>query len=244
MATATIIGIILLIVLVVLILKFIKNAVKAIMLIISILVILSILGTYFTYSDIIDFRKNFPTTPSLYLLEKNDQVVAGIYGTFSEEELPSLVPEEQLTAYQTYFQDNDLNQIKGDYYKLFIINTEAFDSITEVKVDDETLSKETIFDLLDSSEPVNDYMTQKNIPKQNREVLLRDLEIENDAEFKALLFTALFSRIIQEQGRLFIFTQYKQGNVVIYPKSTIFRVIKEVPSSLLNKLAAKLSPGE
>lgn len=244
MATATIIGIILLIVLAVLIIKFIKSTIKAIALIISILVILSILGTFFVYSDINDFRQNFPTIPSLYLLQKDDQIVSGFYGIFSEETPPSLVSKEQLASYQQSFQENDLEEIKSDYYKVFIINANAFESITEIKADDTTLSKETLFSLLDSSDPIDDYMTQKNIPKQQRGILLDSLGIENDIEFKALLFAALFAKSMEEKGPLFIFTQLKQGNIIVYPKSTIFRLVKEAPSSLLDKLMTKVTPGE
>ncbi len=244
MAIPAIIGIILFIVLAVLILKFIKNVVKAIALIISILILLLIIGTYFVYSDINDFKQNFPTTPSLYLLEKNDQIVAGIYGVFSEEELPSLASEEQLTSYQNSFQENNLADIKGDYYKLFIINANAFDSITEIKTDDITLSKERIFNLLDSSTPVDDFLALKNIPQEQRDEALASLNVKDDAEFKSLLFAVLFSTSTKEQGHLFIFTQYKQGNIIIYQKSTIFMLIKEVPLSLLNKLLLKITPGE
>lgn len=244
MAIPAIIGIILFIVLVVLIIKLIKNTIKAIIIIISILLILLIIGTCFVYSDVNDFKQNFPTIPSLYLLEKNDQIVAGIYGIFSEEELPSLASEEQLTSYQNSFQENDLEEIKGDYYKVFIINSNAFDSITEIKTADITLSKETIFNFLDSSTPVDDFLALKNIPREQRDEALASLNVKNDAEFKSLLFTLLFGTLIQEQGPLFIFTQYKQGNIIIYPKTTIFMLIKKVPSSLLNKLLLKITQGE
>jgi len=232
MATATIIGVILLIVLAVLIFKLIKNTIKAIILIISILVILSLLGSSFVYLDVNDFKEKFPVIQSLYLLEKDNNIVAGFFGT----KIYSYISEEQLNSYQKNFEENNLEEIKSNHYKLFIIDINAFDSITEIQIDEEgPLSKAEINSLFDSSAPVDDYMTIKNIPKQNREILMKDFNIDDEAEFKALLFYQLFAESTEEES-FFIFKEYKSDNIIVYPKSTIFRIIKEMPLSMLDKL--------
>jgi hypothetical protein len=175
------------------------------------------------------------------LLEKDDQIAAGIHGIFSEEVSPSLVGAEQLISYQNNYQENNFGDIKGDYYKLFIIKTDAFNSITEIKTDGDTISKQTIFNLIGSSAPIDDFMAQKDIPQEQRSIFLKNLNVKNDAEFKALFFTLLLGKSIQEQGPLFIFTEFKQGNIIIYPETTIILLIKELPLSLVNSMIFKIS---
>ncbi len=241
MAIASIISLILFVVIAVLVFKFIKNTIKSIFILLAILTLVVVVGGITIYSDVNDFRQNFPTVPSLYLLEKDNQIVAGIYGTFSEEAPPSLVGTEQLASYQNNYQANNLDDIKGDYYKLFVMKAEAFDSITEIKTDGETISKQAVFDLLGSSTPINDFMAQKGLPQEQRSALLTNLNVKNDAEFKSLLFTLLFAKSIQEKGPTFIFIQFKQENIIIYPDTTITLLIKEVPLSLLNSVILKIT---
>jgi hypothetical protein len=244
MAVASIITLILFIIIAVLVFKFIKNVVKSILIILSILVLLVIASGLFISADANDFRANFAAIPSLYLLETDGQIVAGIYGTFSEEGIPSLVGTEQLNSYQTSYQENDLANIKENYYKVFIIKSEAFDSITEVRTDGETMPKQAIIDLIDSSTPIDDFMEQRNIPQDRRSALMSNFQIANDDEFKSFLFTLLIVESIEEKGPLFIFTEFKQGNVIIYPESAITFFIKEIPFSLLNSLILRISGGE
>ncbi|MBW2981278.1 hypothetical protein KY343_00215 [Candidatus Woesearchaeota archaeon] len=240
MATATIIGLILIVILIVLVIKFVKNIMKSIIIIISILVILSLLGSSFVYLDINDFKEKFPVLPSLYLLEKDDKIVAGIFGA----KIYSYIPEEQLNSYQQNFEENKLEEIKSNHYKLFIININAFDSVTDIQIEqDGSLSKEEVDDLLDSSTPIEDFMAINNIPEQDKEILMNDFKIDDEAEFKALLFYRLFDEAT-EDGTFFVLKEYKKDNVIVYPKSTIFRLVKELPLSLLNKLIGNLNAGE
>ena len=239
----SIIGIIIFIALAVLILKLIKSTIKAVMLISSVLTVILIIGVFFVYSDANDFKENFPSVPSLYLLQKDDEIIAGFYGIFSGTTTPSLIGEEQLISYQNNFKENNLSQIRGDYYKIFILKSEVFDSLAEIRTEEDVFSKETIFSFLESDTPVNDYLKFKNAPIGSRDDLLNSLNIRDDTEFKAVLFTVLFGALMEDQGSFVIFTQYKKENIIIYPETTLFRLIKIIPLSLLDKVV-KISPGE
>ena len=100
-----------------------------------------------------------------------------------------------------------------------------------------------IFSFLESDTPVNDYLKFKNAPIGSRDDLLNSLNIRDDTEFKAVLFTVLFGALMEDQGSFVIFTQYKKENIIIYPETTLFRLIKIIPLSLLDKVV-KISPGE
>ena len=244
MALASIISLILFVIIAVLVFRFIKNTVKSILLLLAILFFVSVAGGILIYADANDFRQNFPAIPSLYLLEKDGRVVAGFYGAFSETSQPFLTKKDRLSEYQAYYEEEELDKIKGDYYKIFIFKSESFDYITEVQTEGEVLSRETIFDLLSSDTPVNDYLILKEMPLDQRSNLLNQLKLEDKSQFKALLFVLLFSKSLDEKGPLFTFTEFKQGNVVIYPESAITSLIKEIPLSLLDNLILKVSGGE
>jgi hypothetical protein len=241
MAALSIIGIIIFIVIAVVILKLVKSILKAIFLIFSIAAVVLFLGLFFFYSDVNDFQENFPTVPSLFLLQKDNEIIAGFYGIFAENAAPSLVEEEQLINYQQNFQEDDLVQIKGDYYKIFIIDSAAFDSVTEVKIE-ETISKQEVFSLLDSTNPINDYLVETGSSLDKND-LMYQLDIQNDAEFKSLLFNLLFNRLIEENDPLIIFKEYKKGNIIIYPETMMFKFVQKIPNILLNQVI-QINQGE
>jgi hypothetical protein len=238
-----IIGIILFVVLVVLILKFVKNIVKAIFSIVGLIIIFLIIGGSSLYLDISGFKENFGKTPNLYLLEKDGQIIAGASGFFLKDKEPSFAGKDELELYRQKFSENNLEAIKGDNYKLFIIKSGVFDSIGQVKTDDETISKQKIFELLESETPVNDYLKYKGISIDQRDYLLDQLKIKDSAQFKGLLLALLFKASIEENSSVFIFSQYKQGNIVIYPESALFKLLKLAPSSALAKYL-KIEKGE
>jgi len=243
MEISTIIGIIIFIVLVVLILKFIKNTVKAVMSIISLIFIFLLLGGAVLYMDVSGFRENFGTTPNIYLLEKEGKIITGVSGLFLKDKDPHYLDKDELSSYQQNYEQGNLKEIKGEAYKIFIIKSGVFDSVKEVIANDERLSKEEIFSLLESSTTVNDYLEMKGISIDQRGSLLDSLELKDSAQFKGLLFSLLFGTAVKDNGPLFIFSQYKSGNIEIYPETMLFKILNIVPSSLSSRFI-KLDSGE
>jgi len=72
---------------------------------------------------------------------------------------------------------------------------------------------------------------------------MEQINIKNNAEFKSFLFILLFQRLIERQGPIIIFTQYKEGNVIIYPETMMFKFVKRIPNILLDR-AIKINQGE
>lgn len=244
METSIIIGLILFIIISVIILKFVKKIAKAIFLISSLaILILAILGVI-VFLDINNFKENFSTTPSLYLLQKDGKIVSGFGGVFAEEKSPSLLNKSALDPINSDFQTNNMDAVKNGYYKLFIINFDAFASLNTIKMDNNTeLTLQQISDLLSSDTPADDYIkayVKGNLSQTQRELIrkqmLEDSNLEDDAQFKGILFGMLFKSAVEEKGPLFIFDQYKQNKLVIYPETALFKAIKLVPSSLLGKI--------
>lgn len=252
MDTAIVIGIILFIIAAVIIIKLTKKVLKAIFLIASLAAAILIISGFFIIADVKDFKDNFPNQPSLYLFEDKNTLLAGMSVVFGEEEpKPIFITKEQLTSFQASFEKNNLQAIIGNNYKLFILSSNAFKDIDKVKSGDIELSRQEILTLLSSETPLDNFILAQigeAAPEQQREIYKQKLKqeagIETDAQFKGVLFMLLFGTAMEKQGPLFLFNQYKQGNIIIYPETTLFKLLKIIPSPLLEKAIIQMKPGE
>lgn len=243
MTTGLIIWLVLIIVAGLIIYKITKSIFKAIFLALSVGVIIIIILGGLIISDINDFRENAQTQPNIYLLEDNGEIIAGFSGILGEDFQPDFV-EEELGPY------NNLDGLLGNNYKLFLVKKQALGSVEEVEGEDITLTRQEILDMIASDSPVDDFIKKQypNLPAAQlsgaRQSLLSQMEIENDAEFKGTLFAATFASAMEEQGPLFIFDQYKEGNIIIHPETAMFKFLKIIPSSILKNVITTAQRGE
>jgi hypothetical protein len=194
--------------------------------------------------DANDFKEKFSTQPSLVLLEEEGNLVAGYSSIMGENNTPSFVSSEQLASYQTKYEQGNLKDVLGQNYKIFIVKKQALDSIDKISAEGPQLTRQDIDNLLASETPIDDFITaqvgnatesQKDLAKQQ---MLSEISIKDDIEFKGTLFQALFGSAIDKEGPLFIFEQYKQGNITIYPETMMFKVLKRMPLFLMGKLVS------
>jgi hypothetical protein len=66
------------------------------------------------------------------------------------------------------------------------------------------------------------------------------LNIEDDAQLKALIFILLTSEITREDPMI-ILTEYSQDNIIIYPETITFKFIKVIPNYLLDLVSKKIN---
>ena len=94
-----------------------------------------------------------------------------------------------------------------------------------------------MFSLLESETPAYDYIESVVGTTTRKETLknqmFSELNIQEDTEYKGILFFMLFGSAIEQQGPFFIFEQYKTGNIIIYQETIMFKLIKFIPSSLV-----------
>ncbi len=219
--------------------KITKAITKAIFFTITILGIAGLVFVFFIYQDASDFRENFPTQPSLLLLESEDEIIAGMQGKFSEGSEPELISSQQLQDIQENYMEDDLDAILGENYKLFIFELDAFDT-DNISMEGTMISSDQAMPLLMSDSPIDDYI---GLVLEDREQIYKDQfreqlqqTVEGDAEFKALIFASMFSGQMEESGSLFILEQYSKGNILIYPETILFRIMKRMPASILSKI--------
>jgi len=207
---------------------------------------LILIGGIFLYMDTSDFQKNFSSSGKSFVLVKDDRLIAGFEGTLaSEQEAPVFFKQDEISRFQDAYSRDSMAEIKGANYKLFIIPFEIF-SMQSVSFNDEELSMEYVKSLFDSEHPIDEYIGRM-ISKQDIDTELIGMAeqkyrnemnrlFQDDAQLKGALFALLFTEEIKKQGQAFLIKEYKAGAIKIYEETLLFRLIKILPSSLIDKL--------
>ena len=216
-----IIGAIGIILLAVLLFKLIKNVFKVIVTLVGILVVLSLVFSVVVFTDVKDITEGMQNQEKLFLFEHDGEFVTGFSGISLEN--VSFLNEEKLGEYNT--KNDDLDYLLGESFNLFIINSDAFEDIDKIKFEDNDLSKKEAFELIESTD------------------LGDELGLEgSDKEIKGAIFAVLLGESI-ERDKLFIFKQFKEGNLVVYPETITFKIIENIPMSLVDNLISKIKKG-
>ncbi|MCD6464182.1 hypothetical protein J7L02_01505 [Candidatus Woesearchaeota archaeon] len=123
-------------------------------------------------------------------------------------------------------------------FRAFIVHKSMFEkpNISSVKavIAGKELSVSEIASIACSSELAN------SLQQQGLTFLSQQMD---DTTVKALMFASAYSKAIEEHGNpgLFLAEHIKQGDIDVYPKSMLFKVLKFMPRALFNKVAAKFS---
>jgi energy-coupling factor transporter transmembrane protein EcfT len=234
-----IIGLIVFIIASTIIFKIVGKAFKAVIYISTLFSILILIMGFFVYQDAMDIKENFPDSEKLILLDVEGKLAAGMYGTLTEQQQPEFVSTSKLKEYQANYKSN-MKAIQGDYYKIFIIKESMFDDVGEtLEFGDYSFSKEDALDLLKSEDALEDIATlmieEQGLPDtpELREQLKQ--QVKSSEEAKALMFGALFTEKMKDPSPVNILNEMKDGNIVIYPETIVFKLVKSMPLSLMQK---------
>jgi len=223
MALFQVLIIILLLAIGLIVFKVTKSILKAIFFAAAILTLIIVIFGGLLISDAVKFKENFPTQPSLYLLEEDNILIAGFSTIFKEGAEPDYIAEDQLNSFQISYKKENFKEIIGDNYKVFLIKKEIFASLNEIRTGDDALTIEEWSDLLESD-------TSDDVFKASG--------VNDETEFKGLLFALGFMTILDEKGAFIIFEEYQEKNIKIYPETIFFKSIKLVPNSLTKKMVS------
>ena len=232
MDLSSIITIIIFIVATIIIFKIVKTILKTILIVLILSFLLTAIFGFFTYQDAVELKDNLETKPKLMLLQDNEKIVAGFVTTDFEEE-PEFLTISQITEYQNSFKKQDYKKMLGNNYKMFIINLKAFDIIDEqLDFNGKKTSKNSLYSMLKSNDPFSLYKSETGIDPAL-------MGISDPVEFKANIFGILFSEEIEKKGQFFIFSEYKEKNIIVYPETAVFRFIKLIPTSFIKNMFEK-----
>ncbi|HLC19958.1 MAG TPA: hypothetical protein VJK72_03490 [Candidatus Nanoarchaeia archaeon] len=215
----------------------------------ALLIILAIalFGTVFgldLFNDITDITENFPTARKLFLLN-DDGIRAGFELSVLGTGDVSFIDAKTLTSYQSSLKD--LDAVRGDYYKLIIIDAKAF-TVNNLSINGNDLSASQVLEVIRSDNPreravdfIRSSQSLPDTPEVRRyiEKQLKDSSIETDADMRASLFAQLF---VAEMGKspLSLTRGMTQSTITIYPETITFKVIKILPESITEKIIQNL----
>jgi len=172
------------------------------------------------FLDVIDMQKYFQNSTSVVFLEDNNVLLTGLV----LRENPIIMNKTSLDFYSELYKDKEYDIIKGQHYKLMVYSIQTVKDLPEIDfaLGEFILSKEDAIKALLSDDP-GSYLTDGG------------LYIDEDPYWiKAYIFgTILTQGIMDINDPLYFFVQYKKGNIFIYPKTAIFKVIKFVPLELI-----------
>ena len=167
---------------------------------------------FFVYLDFNDLRKNFGVSEKKVILKDDRGILTGLL--LNED--AKLMTDKQLDDYSSYLKNNNYEKILGDSYKLMIFDVNIIKNLDdEIVIEGQTITPNEAIKILKS----------KN----------------NNAEEKAALFSTILSdEIISSRNPLFFFSEFKNGNIVIYPETTLFKTMKFIPLSLMEDIGKKI----
>lgn len=167
---------------------------------------------FFVYQDFTDLRKNFGVSEKKVILKKDDKVLTGLI--IGED--TALMTDEQLNGYSSYLKNGNYEKILGESYKLMVFDVDIIKNIKdEIVMDSQTITPNEAITILRS----------KN----------------NNAGEKAGLFSTILSdEILSSRNPLFFFSEFKNGNIMIYPETALFKTIRFIPLSLIEDVGKKI----
>jgi len=243
MVSAFIIGLIIVIVSIILTFWIVKKIIKGMIISGFILLIFLIVLGALIYTDGIKFQENIITTDSLFLFEDNKNIYTGFSAKFSEQysedKKASSINTEELNIISKNYENEDLDSVKNEYYKVFIVNENTFEDLENIEIFNYNYSKKFIIDLIKSENPIerfaDDYSKKTGLKK---EFIIEDISkgIKDETEMKGMLFMRLFGTKIENRGALFIIEEYKEKNIMVYPETSVFKAMKLTPMFILKIL--------
>lgn len=165
---------------------------------------------YFIYQDFKDLRENFSISEKKVILKDGGEILTGLL--LNKE--TSLMTTKQLSDYSSYLKDNDYEKILGNSYKLMV-----FDIGIISNLDDEIEIENRIF---------------------TKDQLIAKLKSGDNNEKASLFSIILADEILSSKNPLFFFSEFKKGNIIIYPETALFKTVKIIPVELFKDVAKSL----
>jgi energy-coupling factor transporter transmembrane protein EcfT len=167
---------------------------------------------FFIYQDFTDLKKNFGVSEKKIILIDEDKVLIGLM--LNED--TDLMTNEQLNDYSSYLKNNNYEKILGDGYKLMVFDVEIISNLdTELELGDKTITSDEA-------------------------ILILKSDIISLQEKASLFSIILADEILSSRNPLFFFSEFKNGNVIIYPETALFKTIKIIPLSLIKNIGEKI----
>ena len=207
-----IISIIVFVVVLVFILGIFKKLFKLLFYAGMIISLLLAANLYFIYQDFQDLRENFAASEKKVILKDDDKVLTGL---LMGQEVDFLA-DSQLRDYSSSLKNNDYEDILGNSYKLMVFDID-------------------IIEHLDKEIEIEGF----KITTDEAAVTLKS-DTSSQEEKAALFSVILADEILSTRNPLLFFSEFKDGNIIIYPETALFKTVKIIPVSFIKDVGGKI----
>jgi hypothetical protein len=183
-------------------------------------------ATFFIYGDIADLRENFADSSKKIMLIDDDEVLTG----FLLRDGTGFLTESQLDEFSSYLKNNENEKILGDSYKLMIFDINIISNLdNDITIADKFITKDYAISAL-KSENTFSMVLEKGIDEN-------DLDISGGAsntEARSALFSIILANdILSSKNPLFFLSEFKKGNIKIYPETALFKSVRIIPLTFI-----------
>jgi hypothetical protein len=180
-------------------------------------------------------QKHFQNSTKIVFLEENGTFLTGL--ELSEE--PKTIDTAFLQVYSRYYQEKNYSLILGNNYKMMIFSVKVIEELPNLnfQFSEYIVSKNNALLALRENDSLR-YI----VPDSVAPISLDVAQNEQNDFLKASIFSVMLTEgIMNPQDPLYFFEQYKKGNIFVYPETAVFKSIKLIPISLIQKVAEKAS---
>ncbi|MEK6838067.1 MAG: hypothetical protein AABX69_05425, partial [Nanoarchaeota archaeon] len=197
--------------------KVAKGVLKLLLLINAVLSIILAVGGVVMVKDALDLKNNFRITDNLLLFTNSAKtdLIGGMAMRGAEPQTGNLrvLEPAEVKALSAHFAKKDYAAMRGKNHKLILVSEgSVISSVPETAIATTKMSREEALKLLEQT-------------YGNEEIV----------KARALLLS-----IAASENPLFILSEYKKGNIAVYPETPVFKAIKVIPLSLFKKAAEKI----
>jgi hypothetical protein len=211
---------------------------------ILVMIVASFVFGYIVIKDANDFKNNFSNSTSMMVVKQTNN------GTTSFLAGATLNPEgkefntlnkKQLATVEKLYQDNKLDDLGDDYYKVFLIELKSFDDVELYNISDQNveLSKAEIKAIMLSDNAREDLariVAKKN--GKNINDVYKELS-GSDEEIKGYILSYYLSSVFNSGNISGFMTQLKKDNISVYANTALFKTVRYIPQSLINVMVNK-----
>jgi len=213
-------------ILVLILFKISKTIAKIIVAFVLLLIILTSLFSYLLYADLSDLNNNLYEKPSIFIIkeETNTLSIVSLNLGMKNDVIQELSNQEYYSIRQNFENDN-LDVIINNYFKLIIVDITVLEKTPKksIKQDKLEITKETAVKAIKSDNPL--------------EMLNLDVKNLGNNQLKTLILLKFLGdeqqETIEDSILPLILGEYKEGNILIYKDTIIFKLTKILPKSLI-----------
>ncbi len=239
MVLGTLVSVVVFVLIVVVIWKIVKSIVKALFFAgLVLLVFVLVLGGV-VLADAREFQSTFAKEDVLFLLEDQGSVVAGVVFHNAKGEAVATTAEKNV-GFSEDLQAEDWDGLVGDYYKVVVMNRVVLDDVPTEEIEKsagDIITKEDALAVIDSDEAFVVFSKVLYPEQEMNAIILEQFEhtYGSEEELKGTMFHYFVVGLFSTGSAERLVINLKSGDVTVYPESAMFRFIRKVPFSLVQK---------